>query len=164
MRHTVRRWHARLAIASCLLMAIVAITGVLLSFRAELRTPEPEATGVAAGPMMTLDEAVARAQGHAGLSVAPTEIYIADGPGGTWCVVLGDDAGTEVYMAADGALVEVLVPEPGLVRWLFELHTGEILGDSGRWVSAAVGVILLWLALSGLWIEVRMWMRKARTR
>ncbi len=156
-----RRWHANVGIVAAALLFVVALTGVVLTFRHQLKPPEPKADGAAAGPVLTMEGAIAAARGHAGPTLADTsiaELYLANDPEGTWCVVFADDVATEVYMAADGALLAVVVPTKGFTQWMFDLHTGEILGPAGTWLSAGLGVSLVWLIGSGVWLKVpRRW-------
>lgn len=149
-----RRWHANVGLVAAALLVVVALTGVVLSFRHWIKDPEPAATGAAAGPVLTMEAAIAAARAHANLpDPVVTELYLANTSDGTWCVVFGDAKATEVYMAADGALLEVVVPKKGLTRWMFELHTGEILGPAGPWVSAAGGLAMTWLTVSGVLLK-----------
>ena len=106
-----RRWHGTIAWWVSPAVMVVVITGGVLAFRGYLKTPEPEATEVAAGAILTLDQAVERAQRHADLDAQAIEIYVATDPEGTWCVVFDYDDDTEVYMAAEG---EVRTPLPCL--------------------------------------------------
>ncbi len=149
-----RRWHVNVGLVAAALLAIVALTGVVLSFRHELKPPEPKAEGAAKGPVLTMEGAIAAARAHAGVEAPAAELYLANDPEGTWCVVFADDTATEVYMAADGALLKVVVPEKGLTQWMFDLHTGAVLGPAGSWVSAGVGLSLLWLVGSGVFLKV----------
>ena len=102
------------------------------------------------------------ARAHADSEADVAEIYLANDAEGTWCVVFDDGPGTEVYMAADGALLEVLVPSKTIVRWIFELHTGEILGPVGPWLVALFGLIMIWLAGSGMAMRIQQIKRAAR--
>lgn len=150
-----RRWHSNIGLAIAALMLVVAITGIILSFRHWIKEPEPASTEPAAGPVLTMDAAIAAARAHANLpDPVVTELYFANAADGTWCVVFGDERSTEVYMAADGALLKVAVPEKTFTRWMFELHTGEILGPAGPWVSAAGGLALTWLTVSGVLLKL----------
>ena len=160
----VRRWHGQLAGWSSLIAAVVFATGVILCFRGYLKDAEPAAAGPAEGPVLALEQALLAARGHSGSGADVAKVYLANDAEGTWCVVFDDDAGTEVYMAADGALIEVLVP-PGktFTRWMFELHTGAILGPVGPWLAALFGAIMLWLTGSGLAMRLQQ-LRRARRR
>jgi len=155
---TFRKWHVQLGWYLWWWIAIMAITGVVLTFRGSFRTPEPEST--ISVPVAPIEQVISLAQEHASSSAPASEIYVAHDPTDTWCIVLDDDAGTEVYMAADGSLVEVLVPERTFTGWLFDLHTGAILGRPGELASAGVGGVLLVLMGTGVWMT---WRRKRRT-
>jgi uncharacterized iron-regulated membrane protein len=155
MRRFFRKWHGTQAWWVSPLVLIVVMTGGVLAFRGYIKTAEPEAMGVAAGEMLGLDEAVAHAQSHAHTQADASEIYVALDPEGTWCVVFDDDQGTEVYMAADGALVEVLVPQPGLTSWMFWLHTADFAGPLGPWISGLLGLLMTWVVASGMVIRLQ---------
>jgi len=149
-----RRWHVNVGLVAAVLLVIVAITGGILAFRHKIKTPEPKAEGPASGPVLTMEQAVTAARGHSRIDAPVAELYLANDPEGTWCVVFADTAATEVYMAADGALLSVVVPTKTFTRWMFELHTGEILGPVGPFLSAALGIALTWLTVSGVWLKL----------
>lgn len=156
MRRFFRKWHGTLAWWVSPLVLMVVMTGAVLAFRGYLKTPEPTAAEVSHGSVMSLDEAVAAAQGFANTDALAKELYIAADRAGTWCVVFDDDVGTEVYMAADGALVEVLVPQPGLTAWMFWLHTADFAGPFGPWISGVLGLLMTWVVASGMVMRLQM--------
>ncbi|MFN7144472.1 MAG: PepSY domain-containing protein [Myxococcota bacterium] len=148
-----RVWHANVGLAAAVLLLLVAVTGTVLAFRHELKEPEPASEGPVA-TVLTMDAAIATARTHANLADPVAELYLANDPAGTWCVVFADAAATEVYMRADGTLLAVKVPEKTFTRFLFELHTGAYLGPAGPFVTAAGGVVLVWLTVSGVWLKL----------
>ncbi|HEY8379952.1 MAG TPA: PepSY domain-containing protein, partial [Nannocystis sp.] len=71
----------------------------------------------------------------------------ADDPHVFW---VDDEAETVLYFAGDGALLERRATAGGLMRALFRLHTGEIVGLPGQGLSLLAGVGALGLVATGL--------------
>jgi len=47
------------------------------------------------------------------------------------------------------------MPSLPLERALLDLHSGQIFGDAGTWVVNIVGLLSIWLGISGLWMTLR---------
>lgn len=41
-------------------------------------------------------------------------------------------------------------------RALLDLHSGQIFGDAGVWVVNIIGILSIWLGISGIWMTLRM--------
>lgn len=141
-------------IAAALLM--VALSGVVLIFRASFRRPPPVAPDVAAP--LGIEALLARATAEAG-GEAITDITLAVEPGEPYVFFVDDDAETAIYMAADGAVLERRETANGPMRFWFRLHTGELLGLPGQGIALAAGVGSVALIASGLGM---MWSRRRR--
>lgn len=141
------RLHQWIGLPSAALLVLSAVTGLVLLFRAELSPPRPQAPEHC--ERISLEQLVARAEA-AGDGSPATDIALPQGEREPFTVWLDDDAETEVYLAADGRVLGMRAGAQGLTRFLFRLHTGELLGSVGTALMLAVGVGLLALVTSGL--------------
>jgi uncharacterized iron-regulated membrane protein len=146
-RRTWFRLHQWVGLGSAALLVLSAVTGLVLLFRAELAPPRPVAPEC--GERLPLEQLVARAEAVGDGSPA-TDIGLPQAEGEPYTVWLDDDAETEVYLAADGRVLGTYAGAEGLTRTLFRLHTGELLGTTGKLLSLAAGFGLLTLVTSGL--------------
>lgn len=146
-RRTWFRLHSWVGLGSAAVLVLSAATGLVLLFRAELSPPRPEAP--ACSERLPLEQLVARAEA-AGDGSPATDIGLPQGEREPYTVWLDDDAETEVYLAADGRVLGTRAGAEGLLRVLFRLHTGELLGPVGTVLMLVVGVGLLALVTSGL--------------
>ncbi len=48
-----------------------------------------------------------------------------------------------------------------LSEFVMDLHSGKVLGPIGTWLSILSGLMLLFLAFSGLWMYIQMFRRRA---
>ena len=141
-------WHRRIGVAAAALIAVVTLTGILLVFRGALKEPLPR-VAAATGAAPSLDAVVAAARA-AGGGARATDITLPEEPGDPYQVWLDDEGETRVLLDGDGRVVEARSSKGGLTQWLFAVHTGEIVGAAGQGLSAAVGLGLLALVVSGL--------------
>ncbi len=54
------------------------------------------------------------------------------------------------------------MPSLPLERALLDLHSGQIFGDAGTWVVNIVGLMSIWLGISGLWMTLRLQRQQKR--
>lgn len=54
------------------------------------------------------------------------------------------------------------MPSLPLERALLDLHSGQIFGDAGTWVVNIVGLLSIWLGVSGLWMTLRLQRQQKR--
>jgi uncharacterized iron-regulated membrane protein len=146
-RRTWFRWHQTLGLAAAAFLVVLAISGALLTFRGDLKAPPPVAPHVA--EPLALEE-LAKIAVAAGDGAPATDIELALEPGQPYRVWLDDDDETEVYLDGRGKILEVRRGRQGLTRWLYRIHTGEVLGEAGEWVTVAVALMLLGLTATGL--------------
>lgn len=142
------RIHEWTGLISAALVVLVSVTGGILLFREQFKTPPPVVTPLA--DHATLEYIVEQAAAQGDGSPA-TDISLPLEETDPYVVWLDDDAETVVYLDASGTVVQTRQTASGWTRWLFRLHTGEIWGALGRWlmVVASVGLILLaWTGLS----------------
>jgi uncharacterized iron-regulated membrane protein len=146
-RRKLFRAHQWVGATIAAMLLVIAATGVVLTFRGQLREPRPVAPVIAVP--LGIAAMLARAEEVAG-GEAITDITLPQGPTEPWVFYLDDDAETELYFAGDGTLVARRTAGEGLTRLLFQLHTGEIAGVAGQAIVLAAGTGVLALVASGL--------------
>ncbi|MCA9635889.1 MAG: PepSY domain-containing protein, partial [Myxococcales bacterium] len=146
--------HRRIGVALALFAVVIALSGLLLIFRDQLRPPTPKAPPVAA--TLSLDALVARAVASGDGSPA-TDITLPSAPGEPYQIWLDDDDETVIFLDGGGAVIGRRTSRGSLTRVLFELHTGELLGPAGTLITLVTGVGLLGLALSGVAMASARW-------
>jgi uncharacterized iron-regulated membrane protein len=139
-------WHRRVGLAIAALLVLSAVTGSILVFRESFDREKPTVQPALEPVALERIVAVAVASGDGspatdiGLPQAPTEPYV---------VWLDDDAETEVYLDGRAQIVGQRRGGEKFTRWMFRIHTGEVFGPAGAWISLLVGVGLIGLAGSG---------------
>jgi len=146
------QWHRNVGIAIVALALLSAATGTVLVFRSSISTEPPRVPPVE--HPVALDAIVAAAVA-AGDGSPATDVELplhADAPYIVW---LDDDDETEIYL--DGR-ARVVGRKAGLskpTRFLFRLHTGELLGPFGTALTVLTGLGILLLGVTGLTMSVR---------
>jgi uncharacterized iron-regulated membrane protein len=138
-------------------VVVSALTGAVLTFRDQLSTPPPSAPVVA--EHLPLEQILAKAEA-AGDGSPATDVSLALAPEQPYLVWLDDDAETEVYLDGAGNVLEIRAGKAGLTRWLFRLHTGQLLGVFGQGLMLAAALGLCVLAGTGL----GMWWSRRRAK
>jgi uncharacterized iron-regulated membrane protein len=156
-RKTLFKLHNTVGLAIAALVLISALTGIVLSFRAQLSFVPPAAPVV--GEHLPLEQLIAKAEA-AGDGSPATDIQLALEPEQPYLVWLDDDAESEVYLDGAGNVLAIHEGKRGLTRVLFRLHTGELLGVFGQAlvVGSALGLCLL------AWSGLGMWLARRRSR
>lgn len=70
------------------------------------------------------------------------------------------------FVCPEGWRCRPPAPESGPRAWtgfFHHLHSGEEFGPVGTAISVLSGLALIFFAVSGLWVYVRMWRHRART-
>jgi uncharacterized iron-regulated membrane protein len=147
VRKKLFRWHQWIGATIAAMLIVIAATGLVLTFRGQLRAPKVVAPEIAVP--LRIDQMYARAEQEAG-GEAITDIALPQDPCDPWVFYLDDDAETELFFAGDGSLITRRTAGAGLTRLLFQLHTGEIAGIAGQAVVLAAGTGLIALVASGL--------------
>lgn len=145
-RRTLFRLHNATGLAAALLVVLSATTGGVLLFRDALGVEPPEAPLVA--QPLTLEQIVAAAEREGGAPV--TDLGLPQAPEEPYHAWLDDDAETELWLDGEGRVLARREGKAGLTRWLFRLHTGELLGVFGQFLMLALALGLCLLAWSGV--------------
>src|SRR6185312_6934400 len=142
---TFKKFHRLLGLCVAAFWLIQAVTGVLLTFRQELDNATLRRHGA---PVVTagLGHRIELIQ-HAGGRV--TSLWVADF-GADQFDLRYVDAGTERLMRVDGAgrvlrdgLENALLVNGGFFRTLTLIHTSLLAGDTGEWIIALSGFLLV---------------------
>ncbi len=157
-RRSYFRLHQWVGLGVAAVLVLSAITGVLLLFRGQLKTPPPSAPAVE--HHLGLDEIVASARA-AGDGSPVTDVSIPQSADAAYVVWLDDDVGTKLFLDGRGKVIERRVEAEGFTRWVFLLHTGELLGPVGLVLMLVAGLGLLTLIYSGL---AMLWARSQARR
>lgn len=144
--------HNAVGLAAAIFLLIVALTGALLVFRGYFKAGPPPKAPVVEQPL-GLEALIARAVA-AGPGDPVTDIGLPSEPDRPYEFWLDDDKETVVFLAGDGTVLGTRTNEPGLMRTVFRLHTGEIAGTPGEVLSFLGGVAIVALVISGLWMVV----------
>jgi len=156
-RRSVWLAHRKIGMVAAIFALVVALSGVALLFRAQLREPIP--TAVSTGSAISLDLIVERAVAYGDGSPA-TDVTMPSAPDQPYQVWLDDDDETLVFVDDRGQVLGARSSKGGITRVLFEIHTGALLGGAGWVLAALTGLSLIALALSGLFMGSRRWRRK----
>ena len=166
---TLKKIHRVLGLFVAAFWLVQALTGVLLTFRQELDQATLPGRGA---PVVTagLGERIESIQ-HAGGRV--TSVWVADF-GADQFDLRYVESGTERRMRVDGAgrvLRDGLQNAPfangGFFRTLTLIHTSLLAGDTGEWLIALSGVLLISNVVLGLklaWPRAGMWRRALTLR
>src|SRR5690606_13145846 len=146
-RRALFKLHQTAGVALSAMLVVVALTGSALVFRGCAKAPPPRAPAVEAP--LGVEAMLARAQREAG--EAPiTDIGLPTEEGDPWTFWVDDEEETVLYLAGDGSLIERRRTAGGVMRLLFKLHTGEIIGLPGQGAALAGGLGMLALVATGL--------------
>ncbi|MFV8755636.1 PepSY domain-containing protein [Nannocystaceae bacterium ST9] len=148
-RRSLFKLHNAIGLVAALFVLLSALTGAVLLFRESLSFVPPEAPVIA--EHVPLEAIVAAAEREGGAPV--TDLGLPQTPEQPYHAWLDDDAETELWLDGSGAVLARHEGKSGLTRWLFRLHTGELLGVFGQILMVALALGLCLLAWSG----VSMW-------
>ncbi len=160
---TARKIHTYLGIASGLFLILAGITGTVLTFRGEFAKPPivvPES--MQQNPQEDLGTLIIRAKEVMGAEI--NWIRFSSGPTKPIMIRFRDKVSTTLYYAPSGELVGRRDrSEKSIVRWMFDLHTGAILGRPGELVMGLIGLFLAVSSITGflIWPFI---LRRRRTR
>jgi uncharacterized iron-regulated membrane protein len=144
-----RRLHRWLGLGFGLWFALAGLSGAVLVFWRQIEVaPLPSPT---AGPSRPLSELVGRAKLHAG--EAPWRVFPPEREGEPLRVEFLPDSGGRFSLYLDPTDGRVLASLPwcgAAIHWLYELHSGHILGRAGGVVAGLLGLVLLALVVLGL--------------
>ncbi len=73
------------------------------------------------------------------------------------------DGAEPVKVTVNAATAAIITSEPDGEDWVMRLHTGEILGDGGKFLGLAWGLALITMSITGIILYLKM-LRARRTR
>ena len=166
-RLTSRQFHRWLGISAAVLFLLVSVTGVALQYQ-QIFGSEEAAKEAAASIVSPLSLAK-----PTGLDLAPLDrarmmllARFGDRPVAQvdWQIKAptpafvfhldGNDPRKVSVAAASGA---ILSDEPDGEDWLIRLHSGEIIGDGGKFLGLLWGLGLIAMTLTGVWLYIKMY-------
>ncbi|PKB14955.1 putative iron-regulated membrane protein [Novosphingobium kunmingense] len=158
-------WHLWLGVGLGGLWALQGLTGAMLVFHRDL-----DRAGLAAvsGPQRPLDELVAVAARAFEGEPEAIGLYYPDGS--ILGVTFGDAATgkrTVLMEATSGRILGFRERSPvrpvggNFWRWVYHIHHSLLLGERGEWLLGLSGLLLLTMAVSGVWLG---WPRRGRWR
>jgi len=143
-----RKLHAWMGAALCLVIAAVAFSGALLAYKPVwLRASVPGAEAPADLRADRLGRVMARVEAGFGPD-AVSSVTFATPSFGLHQVYLRGGGGA--FVDADGRVVQRWGPNGRATEWLFELHRGLFADETGDAIVGWTGVALMAMTLSGL--------------
>ena len=143
-----RRLHAWTGAALCLLVAAVAFSGSVLTYRsAWVRATVPGASAPADLSPAALARAMTAAEAAFGRERVSSVTFASDEVGVHQVYLKG---GGGAYLDQSGVVVARWAPREQMMDWLFELHRGLLADDLGDKVVGWIGVVLAAMTVSGL--------------
>ena len=162
MRQVIVRIHRWIGIVLFAYVALICLTGSVLVYRPELfRHFEPQPLEVAVGPAQLSDEQLLASARRAFPAEEPAAVWPARQPNHAVEIDLVTDGETRGHLfdPYTGRPLRHAIPwDFWLVSRLLELHTELLGGDNGRLVNGALGLGLVFMALTG----VLVWKPKKR--
>lgn len=160
---TVRKIHTYLGVASGAFLILAGLTGTVLTFRGEFSKPPivvPES--MQQSPQEDLSSLMLRAKEVMGAEI--NWIRFSSGPAKPIMIRFRDKVSTTLYYAPSGEFLGRRDrAEKSIVSWMFDLHTGAILGRPGELVMGLIGLFLAVSSMTGflIWPFI---LRRRRTR
>ena len=159
---TVRLLHTYLGLSSGIFFLLLGITGILLTFRGFFSVPKPTVPQeLQEAKELGIEELVQIAQTKINADVA--YISFPKKPAQPIRIRFRDSYSTTLYQAPNGTIVgQTDNREFSFNRFVFDLHTGAILGRPGELFIALIGLFLIMSLVTGtiLWP----WLSKLRKR
>ncbi len=160
---TIHRW---LGIGAAILFLLVSVSGVALQYE-QIFGSEEAAKEAAASIVSPLSLAKPPGLDPAALDRARAALLARYGDrpvaGVDWRIKAPTPAfvfhldGTDPRkVAVDVATAAILSDEPDGEDWLIRLHSGEIIGDGGKFLGLLWGLGLVAMTLTGVWLYIKM--------
>ena len=166
-RLTSRQFHRWLGIGAALLFLLVSVTGVALQYQQIFGTEEAAKEAAAstvspwslAKPMGFDPHALDRARAallkqYGDKPVSAVDWQIKARPSAFMFHLDGADPRKVTVGVTNGA---ILSDEPDGEDWLIRLHSGEIIGDGGKFLGLLWGIGLIAMTLTGVWLYIKMY-------
>lgn len=148
-----RRYHRWLAPLFAIVLLWIAVTGLTIQF-IKLSTPaKPAATAAADSDEASAPSLISAAQAHEHDEAAKPAVAATPAP-----VAMAANA-TPAPPETD--IDRIRRERHDLSEFVMDLHSGKVLGTFGTWLSIVSGVVLIFLAGSGLWMYVAMFRARA---
>jgi hypothetical protein len=166
-RLTPRQFHRWLGMGAAVLFLLVSVTGVALQYQ-QIFGSEEAAKEAAASIVSPLSLAKPIGLDPAALDRARRTLLVRYGnrpvAGVDWQIKASTPAlvfhldGSDPRKVAVGvASGAVLSDEPDGEDWLIRLHSGEIIGDGGKFLGLLWGLGLVAMTLTGVWVYFKMY-------
>ena len=166
-RLTSRQFHRWLGIGAAVLFLLVSVTGVALQYQ-QIFGSEEAAKEAAASKVSPLTlakptglDAAALDRGRALLLARygnrPISSIDWQIKATTPAFVFHLDGDNPRKIAVGVATGAVLSDEPDGEDWLIRLHSGEIIGDGGKFLGLLWGLGLVAMTLTGVWVYIKMY-------
>ena len=166
-RLTSRQFHRWLGIGAAILFLLVSVTGVALQYQQIFGSEEAakEAAASIVSPLTlakptgldpaALDRARATLLARYGNRPVSEVDWHIKAP--TPAFVFHLDGADPRKVSVAVATSAVLSDEPDGEDWLIRLHSGEIIGDGGKFLGLLWGLGLVAMTLTGVWIYIKMY-------
>lgn len=167
MRKSLFKWHSYLALFAMLPVLIVSLTGSLLVFKVEidslLRPHHMEVNANKASSRVNLDDMMtAITQTYPKHTLAGWELFDDKSRSDTAYVIKkGTDTWFKIYIDqySGELLSEPAHMEHYITDWLLELHFAFLLHFNGTIIGVIIGLIMLFLGISGIILYRGFWRR-----
>lgn len=132
-----------------------------------LLTPDGSIYDELRSPILPLKEVRAIGTTPNGIAIQGSEVTLESADGGMrWNAISGENVAwserNELSQAQRDTLAPYSMPSLPVERALLDLHSGQIFGDAGTWVVNVVGLLSIWLGISGLWMTLRLQRQQKR--
>ena len=166
-RLTSRQFHRWLGMGAAVLFLLVSVTGVALQYQ-QIFGSEEAAKEAAASIVSPLSLAKFTGFDPAALDRARRTLLVRYGnrpissidwhiKAPTPAFVFHLDGDNPRKVAVGVANSAILSDEPDGEDWLIRLHSGEIIGDGGKFLGLLWGLGLVAMTLTGVWIYIKMY-------
>ena len=169
---TNRKFHRWLSVVGLIFFLSVAATGIWLQIEAifgedeaareamaEITSPASLAAPLPASAV-SLDKARAIILARYGNRPVGSVDWVIKAPVPAYVFHL--DGAEPVKVTVNAANAEIIKSEPDGEDWVVRLHTGEILGDGGKFLGLAWGLALIAMSITGIILYLNM-LRARRT-
>jgi uncharacterized iron-regulated membrane protein len=145
-----RQLHAWAGLVLCLVLAVIALSGTLLVFKADwLALVEPAARTEAPIDLAAMARLTEAAQALPQSRDGPPQALLFGEPGMALSRVYFPDK-TEAYLAPDGSLIDQFAAHDRPEGFLFQLHHYLLAGDVGALVAGSIGIAACVMVVTGL--------------
>ena len=160
---TLRKIHTYGGVFAAIFLILLGITGVVLTFRSSLRAP-PVNVPHAITQQAQMDKFKVVQKAESKMKIPASSVRFSTSAKQPHRISFKNPQGTTLFYSISGSFIERRDrPKWSLVRLMFKLHTGSIVGRTGEIFISIIGIILSVSAVSGILIWPYL-MRKIRKR